>query len=693
MSPSGCRPLLQLLVANMSDTGDDVSTHKRGNKESNQRKRKKYKREQVGVDIDAEACTNLAFEEYYKAQKIVAEENWADLLQSLRTPLPMTVRVNTTRTSSDIIIKKLRADAACKEITWCPQHIAWRMSNQDYHSAKNEVIKSWIQGQNQGGGLWFQEEVSMLPPLLLDVKPEHYVLDMCSAPGSKTTEALELMHSLSPAKFPCGLLIANDIDTKRVNNIMTPRVRKLHTPAVAITVGNAAKFPQLNLEDESQLSFDRIMLDAPCSGDGTLRKEPSIWRNWDVHSAVDLHSQQLKLLMRGLTLLKDGGRLVYSTCSLNPIENEAVVLAAIRRFQGRVTLVPSKPEGVIAAEGLRTWSVPDPTVPKGKIPTLFSKFEDVPQVLKESNQKRRPILKSMFPTYEHADEEPWAINMIDSLKHCIRINPLHNDSGGFFCATLTKRLLRTDADYSDNVSRSSSANPSHKDVKIIKDALFTNGMSINILSKDDISNILDFYGIPLSKADVLHFLCMSDGKGNDRRITVASEGVLTLLKAFTRSRNALKHKQIQFTTLGVRVFRTYRQDFLKESPCRWRPCQEAVVLLGKICSRRRVLLEHDILLQLIEKQSLPLADLFDFQDNSRVSGMETICNGHVQGDKSPVQKIVLGGAVVGTLAGKESSLVDIWVSCVVTNHTLQTFVSKGELNGLMATLQAILQHD
>ncbi|MCI00336.1 tRNA (cytosine(34)-C(5))-methyltransferase-like protein, partial [Trifolium medium] len=75
----------------------------------------------------------------------------------------------------------------------------------------------------------------------------------------------------------------------------------------------------------SQLLFDRVLCDVPCSGDGTLRKAPDLWRRWNTGTGNGLHNLQISVAMKGLSLLKVGGKMVYSTCSMNPIENEAVV--------------------------------------------------------------------------------------------------------------------------------------------------------------------------------------------------------------------------------------------------------------------------------------------------------------------------------------------------------------------------------
>lgn len=83
----------------------------------------------------------------------------------------------------------------------------------------------------------------------------------------------------------------------------------------------------------------RVLCDVPCSGDGTLRKLPDLWRRWNAGAAQPLHRLQVEIAWRGLQILSPGGRMVYSTCSFNPLENEAVVAEMLRRGDGRVELV------------------------------------------------------------------------------------------------------------------------------------------------------------------------------------------------------------------------------------------------------------------------------------------------------------------------------------------------------------------
>ena len=164
----------------------------------------------------------------------------------------------------------------------------------------------------------------MIPVTLLDVKPHHSVMDMCAAPGSKTIQILECLHA-SGDKLGTGFMIANDTDAKRAF-MLTHQAQRLNLPGLFITNNDARTFP--NLKQGKQMKnfqFDRICCDVPCSGDGTLRKNTGLWKNFHCHMGHQNHKLQLDILKRGLNLLKKDGRLVYSTCSFNPIENEAVV--------------------------------------------------------------------------------------------------------------------------------------------------------------------------------------------------------------------------------------------------------------------------------------------------------------------------------------------------------------------------------
>jgi 16S rRNA C967 or C1407 C5-methylase (RsmB/RsmF family) len=188
------------------------------------------------------------------------------------------------------------------------------------------------------GDITRQEAVSMVPPLALNVQPTHKCLDMCAAPGSKTSQLLEIVNrSLSLPEEMQGLVVANDADTDRAY-MLVHQCRRINSPLLMITTHQGQNFPRIeDIEVESSNKynrrlpdtsgiFDRVLCDVPCSGDGTLRKSPNIWEKWTTGSAFQLHPLQLMIAKRGMQLLKTGGLMVYSTCSMSPIGIKYVLL-------------------------------------------------------------------------------------------------------------------------------------------------------------------------------------------------------------------------------------------------------------------------------------------------------------------------------------------------------------------------------
>lgn len=109
------------------------------------------------------------------------------------------------------------------------------------------------------------------------------------------------------------------------------------------------------------MQFDRVLADVPCTGDGTIRKNKGIWKSWTPLQSISLHRLQISILTRGIELLKTGGRIVYSTCSLNPVENEAVVASLLNRYSGKIRLLDMSDQlpGLIRRNGLNKWNVMD----------------------------------------------------------------------------------------------------------------------------------------------------------------------------------------------------------------------------------------------------------------------------------------------------------------------------------------------
>lgn len=203
----------------------------------------------------------------------------------------------------------------------------------------------------------------MIPPLVLDVKSHHKVLDMCAAPGSKTAQIIEALHNdLPEGKLPEGFVVANDIDNRRCY-MLVHQAKRLNSPCFMVLNTDSANFPKLKTFTENGamkvLKFDRILCDVPCSGDGTMRKNIDIWTKWNVLIAPNIHTLQYKIVRRGLELLEIGGRLVYSTCSLNPVENEAVISRILQESDGTVELldVSKDLKDLFYIPGLEKWEL------------------------------------------------------------------------------------------------------------------------------------------------------------------------------------------------------------------------------------------------------------------------------------------------------------------------------------------------
>lgn len=379
---------------------------------------------------------NTGFEEYYKEQGIVPEEEWEEFMCLLRKPLPAAFRINSSgQFSQDIrlqlendFMKSLEAEAnneneseAIRPLPWYPDNLAWHLNFSRMQLRKNQTLErfhEFLKQENEVGNITRQEAVSMVPPLFLDVLPHHHVLDMCAAPGSKTFQLLEIIHqSKEPGLLPDGLVIANDVDVQRCNllihqtkrmcsaNLIVTNHEAQHFPSCSLTKGciEFSKVGQQELgKSSSALQFDRVLCDVPCSGDGTLRKAPDIWRKWNAGMGNGVHRLQVEIAMRGLALLKVGGRMVYSTCSMNPVENEAVVAEVLRRSKGSVELLDVSNElpEFVRRQGLRTWKVRDRGL-------WLASFKNVPKY------RRSVILPSMFPSDEGCTKEASCDTMQD----------------------------------------------------------------------------------------------------------------------------------------------------------------------------------------------------------------------------------------------------------------------------------------
>lgn len=434
--------------------------------------------------------TSPKFESYYQGQGILPADEWEPFLTAMRAPLPTTFRITSGKPTARQLLDAMQniyvpflsnVEFEGEKVTpptqlpWYPEGLGWHLDVRKNVLRKSPEFKRFQQflvHETEVGSISRQEAVSMLPPLFLDVQPEHLVLDMCAAPGSKTAQLIEAIHSpltSEPDAFdpmPQGVVVANDSDTKRAH-MLVHQAQRLPSPNLCVTNVDASNMANIQVAWKGadptdkvrlrDLKYDRILADVPCSGDGTLRKNLAIWKDWTPMNGVGLHALQLRILLRGLTLLRPGGRLVYSTCSLNPIENEAVVAAAIRHFQGGVEIVDCA-DMVPALQrrpGMTTWKVvpgkgqhlaqsapkesaegeatEGETAEKALPPMPWVESWDALQALDADLASRTPT--SLWP---QGDEDAMHI------ERCIRVYPHLQNTGGFFVTVLTKKSTTPD---------------------------------------------------------------------------------------------------------------------------------------------------------------------------------------------------------------------------------------------------------
>lgn len=309
--------------------------------------------------------------------------------------LPETVRVNPLRPDR-VWVEGWLEQVGAKEIEWFNgPGSAWEFP---FHRGKAEgEVRRILTALHETGRVTRQEAVSMIPVLAMGIESGNLVLDMCASPGSKTTQISEHLSDR-------GMVVANEVVSSRVNTLVSNVQR--HGSRSSVVVNHDGRHIPRMPDD----GFERVLVDAPCSGSGTTRKNPEIWDKWSPSVGRSLQRLQIDLLGRALSVVRPGGRVVYSTCSLDPIENEAVVAEVLRNSSGFSLLDSSKfLEGVPGEGGMTSWPVlkEDGTISEGE----------------ESEGSMAP------------PKEDW---ISESLTNCMRVWNDRIGGGGFFIAIFEK---------------------------------------------------------------------------------------------------------------------------------------------------------------------------------------------------------------------------------------------------------------
>ena len=165
---------------------------------------------------------------------------------------------------------------------------------------------------HEAGVYYLQEASAMAPVTLLDPQPGENICDLCAAPGSKTTQIAGRMAGK-------GFLLCNEINPKRAR-ILSRNIERMGVANALVT----NEHPR-NLAKHYAEYFDRVLIDAPCSGEGMFRKEEAAVTDWSQETVEMCANRQAEILHSGAQLVRPGGRLVYSTCTFAPEENEQAI--------------------------------------------------------------------------------------------------------------------------------------------------------------------------------------------------------------------------------------------------------------------------------------------------------------------------------------------------------------------------------
>lgn len=553
------------------------------------------------------------FINYYRNQlipNVFSEEEFKSFIDTYRITLPHVFRlpVDTpdfpqVRSELEQHIKKLKElgfDGSIIDYIDPSNGIICKLTVSRPEMKKNANLhpfRDWLHMHTEVGDITRQEFVSMLPPIFLNVESNHSVVDMCAAPGSKTMQILEKLNNSTEGNDNKGFIIANDIEIKRchtlihqLNRIDTSKVLVINHPAQYIT--------------DVGVEFDRVLCDVPCSGDGTFRKNPDATTKWSVRNGSGLHSIQRSILIRGLQMLKVGGICVYSTCSMNPIEDEAVINSVLQEISSKPgnendnsnsnaeTVMPvsvvdcsSMFPGLKRSNGMKTWKV------YSDVTTQYEKYDDVPEDL------RKNIRETMFPT-----------NVIDTITHCMRFFPHQNDTGGFFVTVLQKN-----APFEARIQNTQNAsNKKWTEAPFVPLSDTEGGQAI-------IDDIIKDYGINDEESKFSSKL-FSHAENTVKTIFYLSNPIAEIVKK-------IPCQTLRPVSCGTRIFSVKKLS--DEGAVNAFPCFEGMEILSKVATKRVV--------------SIPPADLKAAlkarNDGLQLSEMS-------EKDSEELKKLTIGGLII-----------------------------------------------
>ena len=398
-------------------------------------------------------------------------------LQSATTSLPETLRITRSRHDkawTESILRELGG----KPLPWAEEDFAWQMPFAR-GQAPDERSKYIFSLLHESGRITRQEAASMLPVVVLNPQPGELILDLCAAPGSKATQIAE-------AIAPSGVVVANEPVSGRVNMLVSNRGR-LSTTNMLINQQDGRHIGRI-----PPPGYDGVVADVPCTGSATSRKNRNVWWKWSPKESRTLFRLQVEITQRGASLLRPGGNLVYSTCSLDPCENEAVVAQLLRKlpYLELVEIDESRLAGLKLRSGLTDWDALDEQakpIPRG---------DEVARTTFLQPAHMSPAARLHWG--EALDEEidqSTELRIQTELAKCRRLIHHDNDTGGFFVALFRHRTEATPEGIAKSFIRNRKPSLNSEWVPLVLDHPQTNRHTIYAATTETVDEAKARYGL------------------------------------------------------------------------------------------------------------------------------------------------------------------------------------------------------
>ena len=604
------------------------SKDKKGKEKKSKKSRKKERKEknekkneiawQQIAHQQEKQLKNEKFEYYYKnqfSQFFPTPEKFEELLSKLREKLPCVFRLSKAHPFhegykkmllDDSYIKSLLGDQVnlikieLKNLTSFKEWIdlVYNININRMELKKNDLLKNFhkfVQFGVDGGVISRQEAVSMIPPMLMQTSPTDKIFDMCAAPGSKTAQFLETVYEnydfLDKKQYlkDTGFVLANDNNPQRAY-MMVHQLKRLNTAGMVVICHDAQLFPTIYQSNayNDRLLFDKILADVPCSSDAVMRKLPMKWKKWSTKESYSLHKLQISILKRGINLLKEGGIISYSTCSLNPIENEAVVAEIMRTYSknGELEILDVKygfnNTDIKPHPGLNDWKV---MIEDKADKTKLNIIKDINDPLYLENKSL--ISPSCFPQTDIKNF---------GLEKCNRFFPNDSDTSGFFITLIKKVKNFKNEDVDKNKIVKPNISEPKKKIEDEREVLF-----VNEKFKDKINWIKNYYGIedefPFDQLVTFSNIC--------KKINFASKGVIDLLKLD-------KENKLKVENAGVKLFKANKQkDENATNFCLYRVCQDGLMYLLPFMHKRIYFVDEKFFIEVLSKKEIKHDDIKD----------------------------------------------------------------------------------